>query len=182
MSVAGGVVVFALKIQNLAARNRVESFFRAGDGAAQRLARPERGVEQFLHVLLRLVHVHGQFLLDHFPFLGDFRRIKSGMKKHVRQHVQQFVETVVARPGIKAGVLLAREGVEIAANAFHRLGNLPRRAPPRALEQQMLDEMGNAAHLFLLAPPAHSPPKSPGSRWPCAASPPWPPSNHSPAV
>ena len=122
---AGRRVVLALKIQKWRRVNRIESFFRAGDGAAQRLARPERGVEQFLHVLLRLVHVHGQFLLDHLPFLGDFRRIKSGMQKHVRQHLQQFVETVVARPGIKAGMLLAGEGVEIPANALPPPGKSP---------------------------------------------------------
>ena len=102
-------------------------------------------------MLLGLVHVHGQFLLDHVALLADFHRVKHGVEKHVRQHVEQFVETIVARLGMEAGVFLAGEGVEIAADAFDRLGNFPGGTPSRALEEQVLDEMADA-----VSSPAHS--------------------------
>ncbi len=66
----------------------------------------------------------------------------------------------VARPGIKAGLLLAGEGVEVTADALDRLRNFPRRPFPGPLEQQVLDEMGHAVQRRRFMAAAHARPKS----------------------
>ena len=153
-----GDIVLRLKRQQLVATEAVEGFFRAGDGAAQRLIGPHGGIEQFLHVLLGLVHVHGQFLFDHLAFLVNFLRIEGGMEKHVRQHVEQPPELVVPRLGVKTGVFLARKRIEVAAHALDGLRDFAGRTTPGALEQQMFDEMRHAAQRLRLVTSAHADP------------------------
>ena len=47
--------------------------------------------------------------------------------------------------GVVAGVILGREGVDVAANPFHLLGDLFCGPLARAFEKQVLDEVRNAA-------------------------------------
>src|SRR5216110_2429305 len=62
--------------------------------------------------------------------------------------------------GVKAGVLLTREGVEISPDTFDRLGNLMRGAAGRALEEHMLDKMRRAVKRCGFEAPADSNPKA----------------------
>src|SRR5664279_6052282 len=66
----------------------------------------------------------------------------------------------MARPRMKAGHLLAGEGIQVAANPLDRLGNLFGRALLRALEQQMLDEMTDAVELRWFVARPHSDPQA----------------------
>ena len=128
-----GHVILAQVAEQVAARHRIQRLLCAGDGPAQRLARPERGVEQFLDVMLRLVQAHRDFLFDDLAFLGDVRRGELRVEQHIQQHIEQFVEAVMAGAGMKTGHLLAGEGVQVAADALDRLGDLLGRALLRAL-------------------------------------------------
>ena len=69
-----GHVVLAQIPDQVGAPHRIQRLVRAGDGAAQRLVRPERGVEQFLDLMLRLVQVHRDLLLDDLALLADLHR------------------------------------------------------------------------------------------------------------
>ena len=71
--------------------------------------------------MLRLVQVHRDLLLDHLPLLADVRRRELRVQQHVHQHVEQLVETVVAGPRMEAGGFLARERIQVAADAFDGL-------------------------------------------------------------
>src|SRR6185436_5300180 len=71
-SISGEVMVAQITEQ-LCARDSIERASSSGDWPAERLARPHRGVEQLVNVVLRLVAVHRDFFLDDFPFLDDVR-------------------------------------------------------------------------------------------------------------
>ena len=59
---------------------------------------------------------------------------------------------------VVAGVFLRREGVELAADRIDRLRDVLGRTRRRALEQHVLDEMGDAAALGGFVPrPASQP-------------------------
>ena len=60
---------------------------------------PERGVEQFLDLMLRLVQIHRHLLFDDLALLADVRRVEPGVEQHIQQHIEQFVEAVMARRG-----------------------------------------------------------------------------------
>ena len=108
------------------------------------MIRPERGVEKLLYMLLRLVKIHRQLLLDHFPFLGDVGRRKPGIEKHVREHVEQFIKPVMAGLRVEARILLTGEGIQISTDAFDVLGNPLWTAFAGSLEQKVFDEMRGA--------------------------------------
>ena len=154
-----GDVIRSLKIQQLGAPHRVQSFLRTGKRPAQRLVRPERLIEQLLDLVLRLVEVHGQLFLDDAPLLLDFNRIELRVEKHVAQYIEQFIETVTARFRVKAGAFFAGERIQIAADAFNGLGDFPGGAPFRAFEQQVFDEMRHAVQFGRFITPSHADPK-----------------------
>ena len=131
---AAADVVGPQVIEKVRTLQSVKRLLGAGERAAERLIGPEGFVKQFLDVEMRLVEIHRQLLFDDVAFLGDVAGRAFRVEKHIRQHVEQFVEPVVARTGIKTGVLLAGEGVEITADAFDVLGNLPGRTLARAFE------------------------------------------------
>ena len=155
-----GHVILAQVAEQVGARHRIQRLLRAGDGPAERLVRPERGVEQFLDVMLRLVQVHRHFLFDDLALLGDLHRVEPRVEQHIQQHIEQFVEAVVAGPGMETGHLLAGEGVQVPADALDRLGDLLGRALLRAFEQQVLDEMADAVERGRLVARPHADPQA----------------------
>ena len=156
---AGDVIVLEVSHQ-VPAPHGVEGFRRAGDGASQRLVRPEGGVEQFLNEMLGLVHIHGHFLLDHAPLFLDVPRSEPRIEKHVHQHVQQFVEAVVAGPGMEAGDFLAGKGIQVTADAFDCLRDFQGRPPFCSLEEQVFDEMADAIEFRRFMARAHAHPQA----------------------
>jgi hypothetical protein len=91
--------------------------------------------------LLRLVQIHRQLLLDDITFLGDLHGRKSRVEEHVGEDFQQVVEPVMKRAGVETRVFLAREGVQVTANALDGLRNLARGAAAGPFEQHVLDEV-----------------------------------------
>ena len=124
--------------------HRVEGLGRADDRAAEGMRRELRRVQQVMHVFRRLVAVHRELLFDDVAFLGDLRRREGGAEEHVQQHVEQLRHARRLRAAVEAGMLLVGEGVQVAADALHRLRDLRRGAAARALEEQVLDEVGDA--------------------------------------
>src|SRR6266446_6797866 len=110
--------------------------------------------------MLRLIQIHGQLLFDDFALFVKFARIKARIEEHIHDDREKMFKMFGAGFGVKAGVLLAGEGVEVSANAFDGLGNLMRGAAGRAFEEHMLDEMGGAVERFRLEAAAYSNPKA----------------------
>ena len=109
------------------------------------MIRPKCFVEQFLDVLMRLVEIHGQFFLDDISFLVDLAGSNFELRNMSMSTSSRSLKRSVACFGVKAGVFLRGEGIEISADAFDILRNLLRRAVTCAFKQQMLDEMRDSA-------------------------------------
>ena len=144
-------VVRVCVLEDVVARQLRHRRQRAGDVAAQRVARPDQLLEQVLHVLLRLVLVHLQLLEDHRPFALDVRRLELRVRHDVEQHIEPELHVLgrYARP--VRGQLLVGGCVDEPADSLDRVGDLLRCRPaPGALEKEVLDEMRNAGESIVL--------------------------------
>jgi len=72
------------------------------------------------------------------------------------------VRLVGRQAAVVGRVLLGREGVQIAADAVDRRGQLPGSPGLGALEQQVLEEVGDARQRFGLVPRADGHPDAGG--------------------
>src|SRR5438552_16431562 len=108
--------------------------------------------------MLRLIQIHGQLLFDDFALFVKFARIKARIEEHIHDDREKLFKMFGASLGVKAGVLLTGEGVEISANAFDGLRNLMRGAASRAFEEHMLDEMRRAVERRGFEAPHYSDP------------------------
>jgi hypothetical protein len=98
--------------------------------------------EEVVHELVGRVLVHRD-LLEHYLALGvDVR--KERHVDHVAHHVERTLEVVVGDAHVDDGVLAGRGRVQLAPERVEGLGNLLRAVGLRALEKQVLDEVGNA--------------------------------------
>ena len=97
------------------AREGIEGFFRAGERTTQGLAGPERFVEQFLDVMLRLVQIHREFFLDHIP--AQHRGLLQGVQ-------QCQADVVVADDGLIVGIL---ENVETSSDSKYTVDDVKNR-------------------------------------------------------
>src|SRR5439155_6872842 len=80
--------------------------------------------------------------------------------EHIHDDREKMFKMFGASLGVKAGILLTGEGVQIPANAFDRLGNLMRGAAGRAFEEHMLDKMRRAVERSGFEAAAYSNPKA----------------------
>ena len=160
-------VIVAQVAEQVVTRHGIQRLLRAGDGAAEGLVRPERGVEQLLDVMLRLVQIHRHLLFDDLALLADLHRVELRVEPHIQQDIEQLVEAVMAGAGMETGRLLAGEGIQVTADALDRLGDGFGRALLRALEQQVFDEMADAVERGRLETRPHADPQAE------AHAPPW---------
>ena len=82
-------------------------------------------------------------LLEHDLALG----VEVGERRredHVRHHVQRFLQVPVRDAGVDDRVLARGGCVQLAAHLVEDLRDLLRVVRPRALEEQVLDEVRNA--------------------------------------
>ena len=83
---------------------------------------------------------------------------------HVAREVDGDRQVLVEHLDVVAGVFLGRERVELPANRVDRLRDLLRRSARRALEQHVLDEMGDAAFGIALVARSAREPDADGNR------------------
>src|SRR3569623_2087587 len=98
-------------------------------------------------MVVRLVQIHRQLFADHVSFLLHLDGIEGGVQEHIAQHFPEVREVAMPRFRVKAGRLFRGEGVQVSADSFDILGNLPRAPPPRPLKKQVIDKKRNAAEL-----------------------------------
>jgi hypothetical protein len=103
---------------------------------------PEHGLgEEVVHELLRRVLVHRDLLEDDVTLgieVGE-----RGREDHVGHHVQCRLDVSVGHARIHHRVLARRGRVQLAAEPVEDLGDLLRGVGTRALEEQVLDEVGD---------------------------------------
>ena len=98
--------------------------------------------EEVVHELLRRVLVHRDLLEHHLALLVDLG--EGGREDHVGHHLERRLHVVIGDARVDDGVLPRGRGVQLGAHRVERLGDLLRVEAPRALEQQVLDEVRDA--------------------------------------
>ncbi len=138
--------------------NRLDAFLRAENRTAERVAFPEGLREDFVHEIVGRILDHLDFFDDDLLFALDVDLVKCRPQDDVRQNVDGKWQVLVEHLDVVAGVLLGGKRVELSADGIHRLRNLFGRAGRRALEQHVLDEMGDSTLFVGLVPgPAREP-------------------------
>ena len=130
--------------QKILARKAVYGLFRAEDLGLDRRSRKELFAGAVEHDVLRAVLGHGDLLEHDALFARHLLRIERAPKNDVRKHVDRFFEILVQRLHVEAGALLCGECVEVRPDRVHFRGNVRSAARFGALEEHVLDEVGNA--------------------------------------
>ena len=105
---------------------------------------PEIFGEQVVDEIVGSIFGLRYFLQYDLALAFDFRGIENRLEKDIGEHVGRHLEVLAEHLGVVAGVFLAGERVEYAADAVEGLGDFRGGALLGALEKQMLDEMGDA--------------------------------------
>ena len=120
---------------------------RAEDRPAERMTVPVGFGEELVHQIVRRVLDHLDLFEDDLLLALDVFRGEHRARDEIRQDVGRERQVLVEHLDVVAGVLLRRESVELAADGIHLLGNVFRRPALRALEEHVLDEVGDPSAL-----------------------------------
>src|SRR6185295_13805460 len=104
----------------------------------------EIDAEKIMDVIVRGVLRLRDLLQDYRSFALDFLGIETGVEKDIAEQIDGQRQILVKNLGVIAGVFFGRKGIDHAADSIHLFGDLRRGAPLGALEEQMLDKVGNA--------------------------------------
>ncbi len=159
----GGVLLLEVAEDGLPAQ-ALDSLAGSEDGAAQRVAGPEAFGEQVVDQVVRRVLHHLDLLEDHRLLLLDVLRPEERVAQDVGEEVDRQRQVLVEHVDEEARVLLRGEGVHLAAHRVHRPGDLLGGPGLGALEDQVLDQVGNPAALGRLVPGARVHPDPDGDR------------------
>ena len=123
----------------------------AGISRARVYSPPRVGVlllgEELMDEVIRRVLDHLDFLGDHFLLALDVVRPERRPHHDVRQHVDRQRQMLVEGLDVIARVFLRGKRVHLPADGVDRLGDVFSAARFGALEQHVLDEMGDAVQL-----------------------------------
>ena len=123
----------------------------AEDGPAQRMVLPEALREELVDEDVGIVFVDLDLFKDHAALALDVGRGEDGIQHQVGEHVEGDGHMVGERLDVEADGFLAGEGVEVAADGVHFAGDVLRGAGAGALEEHVLDKVGDAVGLGGLA-------------------------------
>ena len=108
--------------------------------------------------ILRVVLDHGD-LLEHDLALG-VELGEGGLVDHPDHDVERRLQSIVRNARVEDGCLARRGGVELAAEAVEDLRDLLGGMPRGALEEQVLDEVGDPRAVIGLVPRARADPEA----------------------
>src|SRR5260370_32763578 len=111
------------------------------NGIAERMIVEDGAVEMVVDQLLGVVLEVFQFLDNHFLLLSHFLDIEKRIPDKVRNHVERFQEIVIQNAGVKAGLFLGCESVQIAPPPFQAPRDLLGRIALSSLEDHVFEEV-----------------------------------------
>ena len=137
---------------------RLHGFARPENRAPERVTLPEVLGEELVDQVVRRVLDHLDLFEDHLLLALDLVRRKCRTKHDVREQVDREREVLVEHLDVVAGVFLRGERVELAADGVDCLRDVLSGAGRGALEEHVLDEVGDpAARLDLVARASRQP-------------------------
>ena len=132
----------------------------AADRPAQRVPVEHLFGKTFVDDVARVILGHGQLFQDH-PALGlHLCRIDHCGGHHIGEDLHRYGQIGIQYPGVVAGGLFAGHRIGLATYGVKGCGDVQSRALGRALEQQMLEEVGRAVLMVSLVPGTHGNPEA----------------------
>jgi len=116
----------------------------AKNGAAERVLGPETARENVMEEVFGIVHVHLDFFEDDLALFFHVIGVEFGTKNEVGDDVEGDGEMLVENFGVETDLFLGSEGVQHAADGIHFAGDVLGGASFGALENHVLDEVGEA--------------------------------------
>lgn len=140
----GGGIVALVEVVELGFGEGLDGAAIADDGAAEGVAFPEVGDEEFVDEGLGGVEFHLEFFEDDALFLFDVLGVEAGVEEHVGKDVESGGEVLVEDFGGVADEFAAGEGVELAAEGVDFTGDVFGAAAGGAFEEHVFDEVADA--------------------------------------
>ena len=119
-------------------------FGRAKDWTAEGMVGPEAAGEDVMEQVFGIVHVHLDFFEDNLALFFDVVGIEFGTEDEIGKDIEGDGEMRVEDLGVEADLFLGGEGVEHATDGIHFAGDVFGGAAFGALEDHVLEEMGDA--------------------------------------
>ena len=124
-----------------------DGFDGAEDGAAEGVALPEFLREELVDEVVGVVFVHLDFFEDDALLAGEVVGGEGGVEDEVGEEVEGGGDVFVEDLDVEADGFFAGEGVEVAADGVDFAGELLGGAGGGALEDHVLDEVGDAVEV-----------------------------------
>ena len=138
-------------VEERLARRAADGLLAADDVPAERLVAVEERLVDAADEVARRVEVHVHLLDDHALLALDLLGVEARVAEHVDEHVERRVAGLGGAADVVARVLLAREGVELAADRVDLAGDVARSRPPLgSLEEHVLGEVRDPVRLCRL--------------------------------
>ena len=148
---AGRAIPAVEVVEERLARRAAHGLLRADDVPAERLVAVEELVVDAVDVVARRVVVHVHLLDDHALLALDLLGVELRVAEHVDEDVERGVAVLGRALDVVARVLLAGEGVELAADRVDLAGDVARRRTVlRPLEEHVLREVRDAVGVLRL--------------------------------
>ena len=119
-------------------------FGGAEDRAAERLVGKGELLQMLEDEIVGRIGNGADLLHDHILLAHELLAVERRLGQDVGQNVERKRHVGLEDAREIGGALGAGRGIEIAADRFDLLGDLPRGAPPRALERHVFEEMRDA--------------------------------------
>ena len=146
-----GPVPGARVVEERLLRRASDSLLAADDVPAERLVAVEERLVHAADEVARGVEVHVHLLDDHTLLAVDLLRVEGRVAEHVDEDVERDVARLGGALDVVPGQLLARAGVELAADPVDLGGDVAGRGPALgALEEHVLGEVGDPVRLLRL--------------------------------
>ena len=108
------------------------------------MLRPESARENVVEQIFRIVQVHLDFFEDHLAFFFHIFGIEFRAQHQIGDDVKRDRQMLVQNFGVEADLLFGSERIEHAADGIHFARDGFGGATLRALENHVLDEVGEA--------------------------------------
>ena len=120
------------------------------DGPPERVLTEDDLAEVVVDELRRRVLVHRHFFEDDLSLLVEVDEARA--RDHLGEHLESGREILVEQARVDERVLLGGGRVRLGSQVVEDVRDLARRVLRRALEDEVLDEVGDAAELDRLQP------------------------------
>ena len=135
-------VVRSGKAEDVAAAIAAHALSRAQDGVAQRVAAEEQVLHLVVDELGRRVFITLYLVAHHLALLLYLALRIFAAEDDVAEHVDGLTQVAARHRAVVGGLLLRGEGVQLAAHALYGIDHLQGAAAGRALEAEVLAEVG----------------------------------------